>query len=59
MYAGCQHPEHERRTGRTDVQELPVERALPPRGYVSLYLTVWLLASRLTAAATENLKDPS
>lgn len=37
---GRQHPEYERRTGRTDVQELPIERVIPSRGYVSLQLSV-------------------
>lgn len=31
---GSQHPEHERRACGSDVQELPIERALPPRRWL-------------------------
>lgn len=44
--AGRQHPEYERGTGRANVQELPVECAVPLGRYVSLPLSVWLLEWR-------------
>lgn len=36
--AGCQHPEHERGIGGADVQELPVQRPLPPGRYAATFL---------------------
>ncbi len=54
---GHQHPEHEHGVGRPDVQELPVERVVPPRGYVCF--TMSNLAFVDHWVATDNLKDPS
>jgi hypothetical protein len=32
-HTGCQHPKYECGARGSDVQELPIERLIPPRGY--------------------------
>ena len=52
--AGDQHPEHERRAGVADVQELPEQRAHPLGRSV-----IFGLKTGLTRAETDGLKEPS
>lgn len=57
LATGSQHPEHERRARRANVQELPVEYSVPPRRYeliTYIYICAILLNFFLLASDGES-----
>lgn len=55
--SGSQHPEYERRACGSDVQKLPIKRAVSPRRFF-LPSICWNEYILIILTATESLKEP-